>query len=207
VKCFVLSLHRSGTRSTAAYLEALGVRTRHWPIEHEGVNLQDQIVGRETDLEHVAAALAPVLDSYDAVADVPIPVLYRQLLARYPEAKFLLLYRHAFDWLRSVRWKLRQRDFAPYVRTVYWTYFDRRPARIDELSDADLLWLHGRHLADVIEFFGQAGPEQLGVFDLYAPDSGPRLAAFLGIESRRPLPHLFPRPGGNADSEQPPGRL
>ncbi|MGH7339429.1 MAG: sulfotransferase, partial [Candidatus Rokuibacteriota bacterium] len=140
MKCFVLSLHRAGTRTTAAYLEALGVRTRHWPVDHDGADLQAKVLGHETDLEHVTSVLGPVLDRYDAVADVPIPVLYRQLLARYPEAKFLLLYRHAFDWLRSVRWKLRRGDFRPYVRTVYWTYFDHRPARVAELSDADLLW-------------------------------------------------------------------
>jgi hypothetical protein len=170
-------------------------------VDHDGVDLQAKVLGHETDLEHVTRVLAPILDCYDAVADVPMPVLYRQLLARYPEAKFLLLHRHAFEWLRSVRWKLRLGEFQPYVRTVYWTYFDRRPRRVEELSDADLLWMHGQHLADVLAFFRRAGPGRLGVFDLHARDTGPRIAAFLGIESQQPFPHLFPRPGRGADDQ------
>ena len=197
MKCFVISLHRCGTRSTASHLEALGFKTRHWPIDHEGTNLEQQIVGRETDLAHVADVLAPVLESYEAVADVPVPVLYRELVARYPEAKFLLVYRNAFDWAHSVRWKLRDADFAPYVRTVYWTYLDWRPRRIEQISDAQLIWMHGRHTADVIGFFQQAAPHKLGVFDLYASDTGQKIAGFLGIDSNRSLPHLFPRPRAN----------
>ncbi len=69
--------------------------------------------GRETDLAHVTDVLAPVIDSYQAVADVPIPALYRALLARYPEAKFLLLHRDASDWVQSVRWKLRGATSSP----------------------------------------------------------------------------------------------
>jgi len=48
-------------------------------------------------------------------------------------------------------------------------------------------------MADVMTFFRRAAPDKLGVFDLYAPDTSQRMAAFLGVESSRPFPHLFPR--------------
>jgi hypothetical protein len=193
MKCFVVSLHRCGTRSTAAFLADLGMRTRHWAVEHDGVDLQERIRGRETDIAHVTTVLEPVIESCDAVADVPIPVLYRELFARYPNAKFLLLYRDPSDWIQSVRWKLRRGDFQPYVRTQYWTYFERRPDRIGELTDAELAWMHERHRAEVTDYFSRVAPDQLGVFDLYAPDTSQQIASFLGVESVRPFPHLYPR--------------
>lgn len=193
MKCFVVSLHRCGTHSTASFLNDLGIRTRHWAVEHDGVNLEEMVRGRETDLGFVADVLAPVIESYQAVADVPIPALYRELFARYPDARFLLLHREPSDWLRSVRWKLRRADFRPYVRTVYWQYFDWRPERIGDITDEQLIWMHGKHLADVRGFFDRVAPDKLGDFDLYAPDTGERMAAFLGLESARALPHLFPR--------------
>jgi len=202
MKYFVVSLHRCGTHSTAAYLEELGIRTRHWPVDHDGVDLQEMVRDRETDLAHVTNVLAPVIDSYQAVADVPIPALYRELFARYPDAKFLLLHRDAGDWVQSVRWKLRRGVFQPYVRTLYWTYFPSRPQRIQELSDAELVWMHGQHMAEVTAFFSQVAPDQLGVFDLYAPDTGPRLAAFLGARSTRLFPRVLPR---RRDGEPAPG--
>ena len=196
MKYFVVSLHRCGTHSTASFLDGLGIPTRHWPVDHDGVDLQEMVRGRETDLAHVTKVLEPVIDRYQAVADVPIPVLYRELFARYAEAKFLLLYRDASDWLQSVRWKLRRGDFKPYVRTVYWTYFPWKPQRIDELTDAELTWMHGQHVADVKAFFRRVAPDKLGVFDLYATDTSQRVAALLGVESARPFPHLFPRRRG-----------
>ena len=45
MKYFVVSLHRCGTHSTASYLEELGIRTRHWPVDHEGVDLQEMVRG------------------------------------------------------------------------------------------------------------------------------------------------------------------
>jgi hypothetical protein len=138
----------------------------------------------------VTTVLEPVIDSHDAVADVPIPVLYRELFARYPDSKFLLLYRDPSDWIQSVRWKLRRGDFQPYVRTQYWTYFGRRPDRIDELTDAELAWMHAHHRTEVTAYFSRVAPQQLGVFDLHASDTSQRIASFLGVESARPFPHL-----------------
>lgn len=190
-KCFVVSLHRCGTRSTAKFLNELGIRTRHWAIEHDGVNLEEMVRGRETDLAYVADVLAPVIDSYQAVADVPVPALYRELFARYEDAKFLLVYRDPVDWVGSVRWKLRRGDFRPYVRTLYWKYFDWKPERIADLTDEQLIGMHDQHRSDVEAFFRDVAPDRLGVFDLYAPDTNERIAAFLGVESTLAFPHVL----------------
>jgi hypothetical protein len=194
VKYFVISLHRSGTLSTAHYLSQLGLRARHWPIEHNGMNLEDKVIGREADLAYVIDVLSPVLEDFQAVADVPMPVLYRELFTRYPHARFIFAYRNAFDWVRSIRAHYnkagKDRNFRPYARVVYWKYFHWRPQRLDELTDAQLMWMYSQHTADVIDFFIETAPANLGVFDLCAADVGEKIAVFVGIQSPVPFPHF-----------------
>lgn len=194
MKYFVVSLHRSGTLSTAHYLSQLGFRARHWPIEHNGTNLEDKVIGHEDDLAYVTDVLSPVLEDFEAIADVPIPVLYKELFTRYPHAQFILVYRNAFDWVRSIRAHYNKADvdcnFRPYVRVVYWKYFHWRPRRLDELTDASLIWMYSQHMADVIDFFIRTAPANLGVFDLCAADTGEKIAAFLDLQSHVPFPHF-----------------
>ena len=80
--------------------------------------MESKIEGREHDLEFIVDVLSSALDSYDSVTDVPLPVLYRQLHSRYPTARFILLLRNPFDWVRSVRRHLgkRQRRANPPPR-------------------------------------------------------------------------------------------
>ena len=110
--------------------------------------------------------LAPVIDSYQAVADVPIPALYRELFARYPEANSC-----SSTATRPTgsnrRLEAPPGDFQPYVKTVHWTT-SAEPRRLRN-SDAELVWMHGQHTTEVTAFFREVAPDKLGVFDLYVP--------------------------------------
>jgi hypothetical protein len=124
-------------------------------------------------------------------SDVPFPVLYRELAATYPHAKFVLAYRSAFDWVRSMRRHhgKTERAFTPFERVLYWRYFPQRPERLGDLWDRDLLGMHARHMAEAIDFFAE-NPGRLGIFDLDADDSGARLAALANVEGPRRLPNI-----------------
>jgi hypothetical protein len=52
------------------------------------VRLESKIEGRETDLAHVVNVIAPVIRKNDAMTDVPILTLYRELDVRYPMRGF-----------------------------------------------------------------------------------------------------------------------
>ena len=188
LKCFIISLHRTGTRSVSELLSSF-CSVLQYPVRHRGVHLESKIIGREHDLEFVAETLSPALDSYDAVSDVPIPVLYRQLLRRYPGAKFILLVRNPFDWVHSVRRHIGKRALLPYERVQYWHYLMERPMRLSDVDDRHLLRMNAQHTADVIEFFQQGPPGNLGVFEL-RPESGRAIVAFLGIDADARLPTL-----------------
>jgi hypothetical protein len=186
VKCFLVSLHRTGTRSMSKLLSNY-CSVLQYPVYHEGVDLESRIAGREHDLEFIADVLSPALDSYDSVTDAPLPVLYRQLHFRYPTAKFILLLRNPFDWVRSVRRHLGKRAFLPYERVQYWHYLKDRPRTMSDVHDQQLLRMNALHTADIIQFFQQNAPGSLGVFEL-RPESGPAILAFLGMDGDTALP-------------------
>jgi hypothetical protein len=186
MKCFTVSLHRTGTRSVSDLLSSY-CSVFQYPVHHRGVDLESGVQGREHDLDFIADMLAPILECYDAVTDVPIPVLYRQLFKRYPAAKFILMLRSPFDWVRSVRRHLGKRTLLPFERVQYWHYLKERPMRLSEVDDQQLLRMNALHTADIIDFFQQTAPEALGVFDL-RPESGRAILAFLGIDGDAALP-------------------
>lgn len=188
-KCFVVSLHRCGTRSVTELFETLGLRAVHWPVRNNGFRLQPKIAGRETDRTYVLDVIEPVINKSDALTDVPIPVLYRELSERYPNAKFLLVRRRPADWIRSVRKHIGERPFRPYERVQYWHYFPSKPPALTDLSDDDLAGMCKRHVSQVTEFFANNGAP-FASFDLEDAKTGAGIASFLGGCYDSPLPHV-----------------
>jgi len=187
MKCFVVSLHRTGTRAMSKFLCSF-LSVLQYPVRYKGIDLESKIRDRETDLEFVAETLGPALDAYDTVTDVPVPVLYRQLFRQYPTAKFILLLRNPFDWLRSVRSLIGERMLWPYERVQYWHYLQQKPMKLSEVDDQQLLRMNALHTAEIIEFFAQVAPQNLGVFELGAENAGRQISSFLGLNSDTLLP-------------------
>lgn len=190
-KHFVISLPRTGTRSTDQFFRERGFSTVHWPTVVGGVDYQSAVIGHEGSPSFVADLLEPVIADHQVFSDVPFPVLYRELAPRHPEAKFILAYRNAFDWVASMRrhHSKSARAFTPFERVLYWSHFEQRPERLDDLSDSDLLMMHAQHMAGVIGFFADE-PDRLGLFNLDAHDSGAQIAAFVNLVGPRRLSNI-----------------
>lgn len=180
MKCLVLSLHRSATRSTAALLRGAGLRTAHFILADMRDDYAARVAGRETDLDFVFAATEPLIAGYDAAADVPIPVLYRQLDRRYPDAKFLLVRRDPAAWLRSVRAHTAGRPLFVGEKIQYWAYLPDRPLSLADIPDRDLLAAHAAHHERVAAYFAMH-PEKLLAVDLDDPSIASRIGGFLGL--------------------------
>lgn len=188
MKYFVLSLHRTGTRSTTEFLaKNLGISSYHHPRKLDGVDYRGKLVGIERDLGSVATAMQPIFDRFDCLGDVPIPTLYSYLAERYPESRFVLVSRNPRDWIRSVRKKCENRPFSPYERVQYWHFFPDLPEKIDDISDEELEKMHLRHNDDVKAFFSKE-QKRLGEFSLDDPNLQARLENFLGISARFDFP-------------------
>lgn len=90
-KVFGIGFHKTGTTSLGAALRILGYRVT-------GPNAV-----LRSDLDKKALTIARRLARrHDAFRDNPWPVLYREFDVAYPDSKFILTWRRAEDWIRSV---------------------------------------------------------------------------------------------------------
>jgi hypothetical protein len=90
-KILGVGMHKTGTKSFANALRALGYRVTG-PF---GVNERQ---APDTTLKHALKTI----EEYDAAQDNPWPFLYREIDAAYPGSKFVLTLRDPDDWIRSV---------------------------------------------------------------------------------------------------------
>jgi hypothetical protein len=177
-KIFVVSLHRSGTQSVDDIFIRSGLKSIHWPVLHGEVDVQAMVAGRETDLEFLADKLAPIVDDFEGLSDMPICALYDVFARRYPDALFVATERPAPDWIQSVRWHIGTRTLLPYEKAGYWRYLPSRPARLADITDTELAGMHYRHHAELRSFFRESG--RLKLVQLGAPLAGEEICNFLG---------------------------
>lgn len=101
-KVFVIGLSHTGTRSTAAALQILGYNVVHFP--HDKVAIESVLAGD---------SLATVAQTCDGIADVGAALYHRDLLRRFPNAKFVLTTRQADQWHSACA-----KHWARYVLTI-----------------------------------------------------------------------------------------
>jgi hypothetical protein len=96
-KIFVIGLSKTGTSSIGDALALLGYKRLGWKDIRSRHLVHTWYNG---DLD----ALIDQTRYYDAFEDLPWPVMYRELAALYPDAKFVLsLRKDEGTWLRSMR--------------------------------------------------------------------------------------------------------
>jgi hypothetical protein len=171
-KIFCTGWQRTGTTSLAAALNRLGIPTLDYPWQ-----LLD-------DPHH------PVLDEYAGFTDVPIPLMYRDLDARFPGSKFIHTERSEDGWLKSAAWLM---ETAPRL-----FHFDSLPKAWEMIEamygtrafNAGLfLARYRRHNAEVRAYFASR-PADLLFLDITAGDNYAPLCAFLGKPvPAEPFPH------------------
>ena len=190
-KIFVVSLHRSLTRSTDALLSMLGYKTMHLPKFYNGQNLMQRIRGKEDNPQEIIEALQPVLEDYDSVSDVPIPTLYAELAEMWPESLFILVNRDPEAWAWSVKNLMKERKLSRFNRIQYEHYFCRKIKRINDISLLSLMGMHVKHASDVKRHFYSVRkePNRICVVDSGDEYIGEKICTFLG-HSPRALPYI-----------------
>jgi len=76
-----------------AAFQLLGFSSWHWASAHDAKNIWRDVsnLGR-----------SDVVDKYQALCDLPIPLLYQKLDHSYPGSKFILTIRDEHSWLNSI---------------------------------------------------------------------------------------------------------
>lgn len=188
---FVVSYHKCATRSTDAVLRDLGYRHIHWPIWiHCGIDFLQILNPVCADRELCVRALSPLFGWYEAFSDVPFPGLYRELSARFPKSRFILVTREAASWWGSIsrHWGLSR---GPHTLDSFEAvqFGMPRGKRVSSADEGTLCQAMLRHNEDVRAFFGDTG--RLFVCPLGDKELGGKMAAFLG--KRLPEGYVMPR--------------
>jgi hypothetical protein len=187
-KIFCVGFQKTGTTSMAAALELLGYRTasifgRDWPLDE----LRRGYVARGLELAR----------SWDAVQDMPWPLMYRELDQAFPGAKFVLTWRETDRWLASIV-----------------GHFGANPAVLQQLTygadapfpvghEARYREVYDRH-NDAVRAYFRDRPGDLLEMNLSRGEGWAPLCAFLG----RPVPDAdFPRSNSAETRRSVPRRL
>lgn len=146
-KIFGIGMHKTATTSLHHALEILGFDSWHWSSAHAA-----KAIWREMN----NIGTSPTVDKYDALSDLPIPMLYRQLDRAYPGSKFILTVRDEHSWLDAVsrHFDPRYNRFRdgwskdPFTNRVHQVLYGRQ-----EFDAAIFLDRYRRHTRGVLEYF------------------------------------------------------
>lgn len=185
-----IGMHKTATSSLHEALKILGYDSFHWG---EG---EAPLIWQEMH----ALGRSKTLEQWDALSDLPIPLLYQKLDLAYPNSKFILTIRDETDWLMSVkklwgtkfnptRWMWEVYPFTHHIHTAMYGTKD-----FDALV---FLQRYRRHNAEVCEYFKHR-PQDLLILDMDAGHEWPSLCRFLD----QPIPHQrYPRANRSTNDE------
>ncbi len=180
---FVISFHRTGTRSCCQYAHSIGLKTIHWPV-FSATHIYYQQITRSIidDKQKVVRALAHLYCKYDFFADVPFGGLYKELDEVFPMAKFIFIQREASSWWTSVshlwnldhrqNWKLTTYEAIQYGLPVGYEVTPNQKEMFIEI--------YSNHADEVERHF--IGKSNILFLDLLSYGKAKKISEFLEIE-------------------------
>jgi Sulfotransferase domain/N-terminal domain of galactosyltransferase len=176
-RVFGIGLPKTGTCSLNDAFKILGFDSWHWSSAHAAKAIWQEMQAGER---------SPTLEGFEALSDLPIPVLYRKLDTAYPGAKFVLTIRNEQKWLNSIR-----RHFMPEhnVWRAGWDKdaFSHRAHHLAygrcDFDETTFLTRYRQHNAEIQEYF-RWRPNDLLVLNLDKNTGWQKLCNFLD----KPIP-------------------
>ena len=146
-RIFGIGMHKTATTSLHKAFGLLGYDSWHWNSGSSARLIYDEMN---------ATGKSKTLESFYALSDLPITVLYEKLDKSYPNSKFVLTVRDEGDWLESIR-----KHFSYKYNTSRWEwdvypFADRIHQRVygRKTFDAEtFLARYRQHNADVQAYF------------------------------------------------------
>lgn len=173
-KIFGIGFHKTGTKSLAAALSGFGYRV-HGP----GLVKDTHACASMANLQQAAW---PLIDQFDAFQDNPWPVLWRELVAAFPDARFILTLRDEDAWFGSALRYFGEQQ-TPMRALIYGA--DAASPVGNEQRYRDRFRQHNQ---DVQQYF--AGRDNFIALDVSSPDAYDRLCEFLGYSvTGQSFPH------------------
>lgn len=165
-KVFCIGFQKTGTSSMRDAMAQLGFRVAG--KYGDGLSLN------ELRARYVEMGLE-LAREYDVVQDMPWPLIYRELDAAFPGAKFILTKRDLDGWTNSMVKHFGTKTNAR--RELIYGEGRGCPVGNEDHYKA----VHAAHIDEVLAYFADR-PKDFAVFDLKAGDGWNKLGDFLGLE-------------------------
>jgi hypothetical protein len=178
-RIFNLSLHRSGTKSFIDFCTRNNLPSLHFP--GVGFDLLCRPALHSLDSRYIWSLYNYISDGYQAFADIPVPMLYREAMAQSADATFLMILRPAPEWIRSIRQYIRERPLAVLEIFQYGMLSGRLVNKLTALSDDVLERGYGQFCHRVAQEAADRGV-RFKTFQLNDPQIGGKLANYLGLK-------------------------
>lgn len=174
-KVFGIGLNKTGTKTMARYLRSWGYRHRTYDSDNVYESPSFELYARG-DVD----GLLDIAENFDSMEDWPWPMLYRELDARFPDAKFVLTTRESPEvWYRSLcKMAVRIGPLPLYETKVY-------GSSMPHGRRAEHLRIYCDHIEAVKAHFAPR-PDKLLCLTLGDSSSVARLAEFLEIDQAIP---------------------
>ena len=180
-KVFGIGFQKTGTSSLAEALEILGYRTNHGVFINHPEKRRSLWIPSPLTNENIAAQALPLASQYDGLTDNPWPLLYRELDAAFPGAKFILTTRDPQRWIASLIQHFGDRESD----VLEWIY----GCRSLRGNEDRCLQVYAAHNAAVRAYFANR-PGALLELNFDQASHWTELCAFLGKSiPLKPFPH------------------
>ena len=186
-KIFCIGFYKTGTTTLFEALQVLGFRTINgdkpgsYAGADDGSTMLRQIEAGDFNL--------PTFELFDAFTDNPYFHLWREMYARFPDARYILTVRDEKQWIDSCVRFYRNRRIRPMRLWMFGKYAN--PSK-DAASRQAWLDAYRAHNAAVRAHFASR-PGQLLELDIIRRPRWDELCNFLGVPVPAvPLPHANP---------------
>ena len=180
-KVFGLGLSKTGTSSLTEALNAVGVRSVHYPCDER---TYEQLRAGDYRLS--------VMEEFQGATDISVAPFYAQLDRAFPGSRFVLTVREPEAWLRSceTHWRLMMSWWHNFPRFKKFHEFVGACAYgTVEFSRERFRFVYETHARNVREYFKDR-PADLLVMDICGGEGWEKLCPFLGREAPdAPFPH------------------
>lgn len=118
--------------------------------------------------------VAEHIDRYDAFEDNPIPQIFKELDAMYPDSKFILTVRDSDSWYKSVKYHIDN------LRSPMHEWVFGRGRGIPAQNMEHTIRIYEEHIKEVRDYFKNRSDDLL-VYDLKEHNNWSALCEFLGL--------------------------
>jgi len=144
-KVFGIGLNKTGTSSLGRFFEKCGYKMHE---DYSCIKINMAIDLHNNINMDKATLLLDIADNYDVFEDWPWPLVYKQCLEKYPDAKFILTIRaDAEEWFRSLYYHCKKLGPTKQIKSVYGHYTPNHETK------GYFMEYYKRHNAKAVQFF------------------------------------------------------